>query len=173
MTTAPAASITVASALRSRCSQPPSRPVATMMPSRAATQPFSTMPRSAAAAPVRGRSSFSGASVSSRARRMTRSASLTPAPGSLEEARFDHAAPVEAVELQRSGAHLEGRVERDEPDELSTQDADARRRRTARDLVPDARERGAFEVEDVHRHLYARGTGELEPERLDRGEAPG
>src|SRR5438067_1070189 len=164
MTTAPPASITVASSVRSRRSQPASRPVPTMTPSRAATQPFSMTPTSPAAAPVRGRSSFSGASVRSRARRMTRSASLIPALGSLEEARFDHAAAIEAVELQGIGRHLEGRVEWNEANELAAQDLHTGVGRAPRDLVPDARERGAVEVEDVHRDLHPRGGGELEPQ---------
>src|SRR5438477_9729459 len=162
MTTAPPASISVASSVRSRCSQPASRPVPTMTPSRAATQPFSMTPTSPAAAPVRGRSSFSGASVRSRARRMTRSASLTVALDSLEKARFDHAAAIEAVELQRIRGHLEGSIERDEADQLSAQDLHAGVGRALRDLLPDPRERRAVEVEHVHRDLHPRGAGELE-----------
>src|SRR5512135_336835 len=167
MTTAPPASITVASSVTSRRSHPSPRPPAAMTPSRTPIHPSSIAPTSPAAAPMRGRSSFSGASVSRRARRTTRSASAATL---FEEARFDDARAVEAVELEGVRRHLQRRVERDQADELAAQDIDPRRARSRFDLVPDLRERGPVEVEDVHRDLHPRGARELEAERLDPGE---
>src|SRR5687768_15499890 len=77
MTTRSSASTSRASAVRLRSCHESPRPVETTTPSREASHPPSIAPTSPADGPTRGRSSRRGASVRSRARRMTKSASMT------------------------------------------------------------------------------------------------